>query len=406
MNEQALSLEHECPQCGAPVVLQETDRIFCCPFCHVRLCIFSPTHISYYLKPLSSLTGQLIFIPYWRMRGTKMALSETACRAEVVDYSALAVPFKEFPATLGIRPQTMTLKFVEPGSLGIFFPPLTEKNDFFQETPVQSLEQEDAVHALIGEIVSIVYAPFFKNGKTVIDGITGRSAFEAQNSEALFAQQEKAPFKLTFVPTVCPNCNWNLQGEKETLVLVCSHCGTAWQASEQGMQPVEARILSGGSDTAIWVPFWVLDVDYGTIKLTTFADFIRLTNIPIPIKPESEKKSFSMWIPAFKANPELFFRLGKQMSILQGEIQKSDTLPENFYPVTLPASEAFQSLPVMLGEIAVAKKKAFPFIIKAAFSLRSATLAFVPFVPCGAELVQPQSTIAINKNALAWARGI
>jgi hypothetical protein len=113
-----------------------------------------------------------------------------------------------------------------------------------------------------------------------------------------------------------------------------------------------------------------------------------------------------VWIPAFKANPELFFRLGKQMSILQGEIQKSDTLPENFYPVTLPASEAFQSLPVMLGEIAVAKKKAFPFIIKAAFSLRSATLAFVPFVPCGAELVQPQSTIAINKNALAWARGI
>jgi len=56
------------------------------------------------------LSGQLIFIPYWRMRGTRMALSETACRAEVVDHSALAVPFKEFPATLGIRSQTMTLK--------------------------------------------------------------------------------------------------------------------------------------------------------------------------------------------------------------------------------------------------------------------------------------------------------
>jgi hypothetical protein len=251
-----------------------------------------------------------------------------------------------------------------------------------------------------------VYAPFFKNGETVIDGITGRPAFEAQNSEALFAQQEKAPFKLTFVPTLCPNCNWNLQGEKETLVLVCSHCGTAWQASEQGMQPVEARILSGGSDTAIWVPFWVLDVDYGTIKLTTFADFIRLTNIAVPITPASEEKNFSMWIPAFKANPELFFRLGKQMSILQGEIQKTNTLPENNYPVTLPASEAFQSLPIVLGEIAVAKKKAFPLIKNAAFSLRGATLAFVPFVPRGAELVQPRSTIAINKNALAWGRGI
>jgi DNA-directed RNA polymerase subunit RPC12/RpoP len=32
-------LSHQCPQCGAPVQLEETDRIFSCPFCQVRLFI-------------------------------------------------------------------------------------------------------------------------------------------------------------------------------------------------------------------------------------------------------------------------------------------------------------------------------------------------------------------------------
>jgi DNA-directed RNA polymerase subunit RPC12/RpoP len=440
VNEQAFSLEHQCPQCGAPVELLETDRIFSCPFCHVRLCIFSPTHSSYFLKPLASPQGDLFFIPYWRIRATRMMISETARRAEIVDHSALAVPFKEFQPTLGIRSQTLMLKFVEPGSPGVFFPPIMEKDDFvkqIQNNPLHTqeltrgaseavarnvavlnrlgtpglevfapgLKNETLMQALIGEMVSLVYAPFFIQGKTVIDGITGRPAFTDQSAESLLALPEKYHARLSFVPTLCPQCDWNLQGENETLVLVCPHCWTAWQASEQGMRPVEARFLPGGS-SATGVPFWVLDVDYGALKLGSLADFIRLTNIAIPITSASEEKSFSMWMPAFKANPDLYFRLGKHLSSLQWDFRKSGDPPENFYPVTLPASEAFQGLPIMLGEIAVAKKKAFPLITRAAFSLRGATLVFVPFVERGAELVQPRSNIAISKNALAWGRGI
>lgn len=370
-----------------------------------------------------------------------MMLSETACKAEIVDHSALAAPFKEFPSTLGIRSQTLMMKFVEPQSAGEFFPPSMDKNDFVKqlendsphaltvtirnnvsiaggigfmdrfETPgveafASCLKQENILRAFIGEIVSIVYAPFFVNGQTVIDGITGRPAFKTKNAEALLAPREKDPFKLAFIPTLCPNCNWNLQGEKQTLVLVCPHCGTAWQASEQGMQPVDARAVFSGSDGAAWVPFWALDVDYGALNLSSFGDFIRLTNLSVLVRPERREKRFLMWIPAFKVNPELFFRLGKQMSVLQREIQKTEAMPKHFYPVTLPVSEAFQSLPIVLGEMAVAKKKMFPFVKNAAFSLRGAVLAFVPFVERGSEIVQPESNIAINKNALIWGRGM
>jgi hypothetical protein len=94
------------------------------------------------------------------------------------------------------------------------------------------------------------------------------------------------------------------------------------------------------------------------------------------------------------------------MSVLQADTHQPETLPENIYPVTLPVSEAFQSLPIVLGEMAVAKKKVFPLVKNAAFSLCGATLALVPFDERGAEFIQRQSEIAINKNALLWGKGI
>ena len=46
-----LHLSHQCPQCGAPVELDETDRIFACPSCQVRLFIHAGGPLRYYLKP-------------------------------------------------------------------------------------------------------------------------------------------------------------------------------------------------------------------------------------------------------------------------------------------------------------------------------------------------------------------
>ena len=46
-------VELQCPQCGAPVTLEEADRILSCAFCRVRLIMIYPGYPQYYLEPLS-----------------------------------------------------------------------------------------------------------------------------------------------------------------------------------------------------------------------------------------------------------------------------------------------------------------------------------------------------------------
>ncbi|HDH04186.1 MAG TPA: hypothetical protein ENH01_00515 [Nitrospirae bacterium] len=46
-----LQVEHQCPQCGGPVILEETDRFMSCAFCRVNLFIVSGDFSRYYLPP-------------------------------------------------------------------------------------------------------------------------------------------------------------------------------------------------------------------------------------------------------------------------------------------------------------------------------------------------------------------
>ncbi|RME62869.1 MAG: hypothetical protein D6778_10460, partial [Nitrospirae bacterium] len=59
----------ECPQCGGPVELEETDRLFRCSFCRVKLQITAPGPPRYWLKPRDEPFSELIFLPYWRFKG-------------------------------------------------------------------------------------------------------------------------------------------------------------------------------------------------------------------------------------------------------------------------------------------------------------------------------------------------
>ena len=45
------AVELQCPQCGAPVTLEEADRILACAFCRVRLLLIHPGYPQYYLDP-------------------------------------------------------------------------------------------------------------------------------------------------------------------------------------------------------------------------------------------------------------------------------------------------------------------------------------------------------------------
>ncbi len=101
-------IEHACPQCGAPVTMEETDRLFTCPFCKVRLYVASSQPLSYYINPKVP-DPDTLYIPYARFRGIGFAASIGATSGTMIDGNTIARSMSACPDSLGVRPQAMKL---------------------------------------------------------------------------------------------------------------------------------------------------------------------------------------------------------------------------------------------------------------------------------------------------------
>ena len=120
-------IEHACPQCSAPVTMEETDRLFTCPFCKVRLYMASNGPVSYYLDPKAS-DPDTFYAPYGRFRGMGFSSCVGGTNGTVIDGTTITRPMPPCPDTLGLRPQAMKLhiaggqregRFIQPASIAL-----------------------------------------------------------------------------------------------------------------------------------------------------------------------------------------------------------------------------------------------------------------------------------------------
>ncbi|MCK7515939.1 MAG: hypothetical protein MZV70_76205 [Desulfobacterales bacterium] len=65
----SFQIEHQCPQCGAPANLEETDRLFACPFCRVKSFLLTRDYFRYVLPAKNPAGKELVYFPYWRFKG-------------------------------------------------------------------------------------------------------------------------------------------------------------------------------------------------------------------------------------------------------------------------------------------------------------------------------------------------
>ena len=77
---------------------------------------------------------------------------------------------------------------------------------------------------------------------------------------------------------------------------------------------------------------------------------------------------------------------------------------DNLYPVTLPHSEAVQSVKITLANSIIRKKKMFPLLPQVNFIIGESTLVYLPFEDAGQELIQEHLRISINKKTLEFGR--
>jgi len=367
----AFTVEHQCPQCGAPIELEETDYLLRCPYCNVKNFLFAPG-CFHFLLPHKAFDKDIIYAPYMRFKGEVYFCKGTSIGHRIVDITHLGAAFKELPVSLGLRPQAMKMKFVTPDMVGSFLKCSLRAADVLAKVGRQSLifGPGKLIHrAYIGEALSLIYLPLFVQNNRVFDAVTERLIAKVPQGADIFgaAIEENPRWKITFMATICPRCGWNLDGERDSVVLTCSNCDAAWEASE--------------------------------------GRFVQVGFGAVPVQKHWENQAMAFWIPAFKIRPKVFLNLARQMTITQKDFEMEEKIPKKgLYPVTLPQGEAAQGMKITLASAGLSKKKIFPLLPRVSFATKESTLVYLPFNDTGHEMIQEHMGISINKNALRFGR--
>jgi len=410
MTRLSWEIELQCSQCGAPISLEETDRLLTCSYCHVKLYLWTPSQFCYCLPALKASSEDLIFIPYWRFKGVAYSVIPFEVRHRMVDATLLASSHRVLPVTLGIRPQALKLRFASGEIPGTFIKPHMSLQEAvmriqgqFQVLEGCLLSQPPFHREFIGELGSLIFFPVFVRNGAIVDGILGKVVGPKRDlvlDEAMSGIPEH--WQIKPMSTLCPNCGNALKGGRESLLLFCTICHVAWNPSSSGLVAREFEVVPGKGDSSVYLPFWRMRVAVKGITLKSYADLARIANLPKMIHSEWEEQEVYFWIPAFRLHSSLFLRLSKQMTLFQ-PVEKTEAVLPNalLHPVTFSEESAAASLKIHLAYLLAKKRDTFPKLHEITIGPVATTLVFIPFTSTGYELVHPQLGIGLHRQSLS-----
>jgi hypothetical protein len=403
-----MKIDHECPQCGGPVTLDETDRFLSCSFCRVRLYLTARDYFRYYLSSSVPVNEETIFIPYWRLRGMYFKAISYKINKRVLDTSFLATGHDFIPSTLGLRTQALKLRFATSKMKNNFLRPRTPFKEvlsmFDQSHPLTNNQHgSNGVFrkAFIGETISMIYAPVYVKNNALYDGLLNRPMAQFSMIRAESFQNIESPraWNIKFHSAQCPTCGWDLTGANNSVVLLCRNCDSAWHMENNVFAKTSCSFVTEKDQGAFYIPFWRMNVSVEGIDMKSYADLISLANLPRVIKKEWHAKELAFWTPAFTASPMVFLRLSKQLTVHQPSDKTSDDIPKaDTAPVTLTVSEAAESVAVTIASLAAPKTRYFPLLPGMKIKLKDSALVYIPFTPKGSEFIQKRMNFSIQRN--------
>ena len=355
-----------------------------------------------------------MFVPYWRFKGLSYTCAPAGVSHRFLDISALALEgtYSGLPVTLGIRSQALPLKQITPKTPGRFLQPADRAlvlDQAQQRSLRMSRSTDNGFTEHIGETLSLIYAPFYVRNGRLKDAILNRGVGSAADTGTRLADlPDCRPEKQTlFVPGICPACGWNLEGAADSLILICRNCSTLWKPGKQALSKVHFRCARPKSGTDVMVPFWRIQARISGLPLSSMADLARLANLPRAILPEWEHQEVFFWAPAFKVRPRIFLSLSSRVTLGRPAPTLDREIRENVHvPVTLPVTEAVQSIRITLAGLARPRTDILPGLIRLQITPVRATLVFLAFEDQVHDYVHQGLKAGINKNALALAANL
>ncbi|MGZ6236004.1 MAG: hypothetical protein ACXWMJ_01635 [Syntrophales bacterium] len=415
-------IEHNCPQCGAPITIDEADRLLLCTYCRTKLYLSTDDHFTYFIPPPNPAPRETIYVPYWRVNGLSYAMQYSGLAQRIVDTNILALRSWGIPPSLGLRPQVLKLKFVSPEIEGRFIDPeipvqdvlknaaisipeVLEKHFGIAQPPVPSISR----NIIVGETTSLIYSPMYLENNNLCDALLKRPVctMKTESMAGMLAPSKPQSSRIAFISTLCPQCGWDLQGEKEALILTCKNCSTIWGCEGKEFKKVDFAAMEGAGEISHYLPFWRMKARVEGIKLETYADLIRIGNLPKAITPAFEQTPLYFWSPAFKINPALFLRWARQMTISQPGEKTGDSLPNaSLYPITLPPSSVAESIIIAIADIVTDKGRILPLLPQIRITLDECLLVYHPFIESHNELVHANMHFSFDKQSLAFGTSL
>jgi hypothetical protein len=416
-------IEDRCPQCGAPVALNETDRLLSCAYCQVRLYVATDGPPRYCLPVKPAPAGEIVMVPYWRVRALHYRCVPSHVRSALLDTTRLAAPAPGLPHSLGVRPQAVRLRFAVPALAARFLPP--------SGPPPLPGDQLDAALAGLGEEASLfetcvapatsrVYAPV-RLTRAVFDAVLNkRIAPDAEQWLGAAARGSDEPPAIRFLATLCPACGWQLEAARDSLVLLCVNCRTAWRANHAGLRQVPYSVLEtdgkaeGGSTPRRYLPFWRVAARISGLTIESWADLVRFANLPKVVKAEWRDEPAVFWVPGFKAQPDQFLRLAQAATLARpgrhADIEAGAATPEDpaapplrtCYPVTLDENALPAAVTVLVANLANPKTRVFPMLRDVSVAVTASHLVYVPLDFNGREYCNPSLQLTVQQNLLEW----
>jgi hypothetical protein len=371
------------------------------------LCASNHFHFT---LPHEAEDKDLIFAPFMRFKGNVFYYEGMKTDFRFIDVTQLGAPITGLPPSLGFRPQAMPLKLVHPATPGTFIksslPQATLLNKVSQIG--RSIQARELYHrAYIGDVTSLIYLPLYVHQNKLYDAVVNEPVTPLKFGFDLNREfvTGKPPWRMTVLATICPVCGWNLEGEKDSVVLICRNCCKTWEAADGRLTLVDHVVIPDIGTNLTYLPFWKMTVSTTGLPLQTFADFLKISRQPRAVFDEWENEPMSFWSPAFKIRPKLFLNLLRSVTIAHPTYSHSENLErKRLFPVTLPSAEAAQTFKLTLAAASIKKNDVLPLLTRVRFRVESLTLAYLAFMDNGHEMVQPCSQLTINKNALSFGR--
>jgi len=226
--------------------------------------------------------------------------------------------------------------------------------------------------SFIGETLSLIYAPFYmadsspiltdiqpSGSKQLFDAVLNEpiSSSSTDHFDISLFRVRPPDWRIRLVPTLCPNCGWDMDGERNAVALICKNCDSVWESSGDSFRKVAFAHIPKTGDDIVCLPFWKIRADVSEIKLDSYTDMVRVANLPKVVKEDAK---FHFWTPAFKVRPRIFLNLSRNITLFQPRQELAEGLPNvRLWPVTLPVSEAFESLKITLAGFLKPRKPLF-----------------------------------------------